>query len=205
MLIDFVKKTWSNRVVQYPNRRRRIDTGQANVFEYQREEGTIFSAGDPFNQATMNNLEERIYNAVHGLAINTSGNALDIMEIKAIMVEQNFYDFVLKSDMSFGDTFEDDSNINTGATTATYDGTGKQVKFTDPDNNQILTMNDESFPYTFTGSEMRLYPDEVKKITVKSVTDSKNFEGISGGFNLKDGDAIFINGKKVEITSAVKQ
>jgi len=64
----FNKKTWVDRVVEYPLRRLltiiRPDEGSGTmVTDIQREEGTITTAGDAFSAANMNDLEDRIESA----------------------------------------------------------------------------------------------------------------------------------------------
>ena len=58
----FVKKTWVDKVSQYPNRRTLTDTtsGTTQTVDVARAEGTVTQAGDVFDADTMNNLEERI-------------------------------------------------------------------------------------------------------------------------------------------------
>ena len=60
----FVKKTWKDRIVQYANRRLLTKSGgEVEQVTVTRDEGTISEAGDQFNASTMNDLENRIYNA----------------------------------------------------------------------------------------------------------------------------------------------
>ena len=56
------KKIWKNRVSDFPTRRIITPVGQGDAFtaEIERNEGTITEEGDPFNAATMNDLENRI-------------------------------------------------------------------------------------------------------------------------------------------------
>ena len=56
----FVKKVWKDRQVQYPNRRTINDGRTTKVVTVGRDEGTITEAGDAFNAANMNDLENRI-------------------------------------------------------------------------------------------------------------------------------------------------
>lgn len=60
----YSKKTWVNRVSQFPTRRRLINVeGEEDVFDISREEGNITTAGDSFSAENMNDLEERISDA----------------------------------------------------------------------------------------------------------------------------------------------
>lgn len=58
----FPKKTWKNRISQYPNRRKikNISDNSETIVDIYREEGTIQTTGDVFSASTMNNLENRI-------------------------------------------------------------------------------------------------------------------------------------------------
>lgn len=62
----FVKKVWKDRVSQYPNRRTINDGHTTKVVTVGRDEGTITEAGDGFNAANMNDLENRIQAAIGG-------------------------------------------------------------------------------------------------------------------------------------------
>lgn len=58
----FEKKTWDNRLVEFPGRRRLIDveTGKEYVMDVSREEGLVTKVGDAFSGNNMNDLEQRI-------------------------------------------------------------------------------------------------------------------------------------------------
>lgn len=62
----FVKKTWKDRISQYPNRRTINDGYTTKVVTVGRDEGTVTQAGDVFNAANMNDLENRIQAAIGG-------------------------------------------------------------------------------------------------------------------------------------------
>lgn len=64
--MPFVKKTWKDRQSEHPNRRILTPTGNANEYDVERNEGLVLDEGVPYNQATMNDLETRISNAVAG-------------------------------------------------------------------------------------------------------------------------------------------
>ena len=60
----FTKGNWENRNVQYPKRRRLTEIeGQSNIYDVDREEGTIVSEGSAFSAENMNGLENRIETA----------------------------------------------------------------------------------------------------------------------------------------------
>ena len=62
----FVKKTWKDRISEYPNRRTINDGNTTKTVTVGRDEGEITEAGDAFNAANMNDLEQRIYDATRG-------------------------------------------------------------------------------------------------------------------------------------------
>lgn len=65
--MSFTKKTWTNRTSEYPTRRKLVATDIANVYDVERQEGTILTEGDAFSADNMNNLEGRIETAVTGV------------------------------------------------------------------------------------------------------------------------------------------
>ena len=64
--MSFVKKTWVDRVSQYPNRRTINDGYTTKVVTVGRDEGTVSVEGDAFNADNMNDLENRILAACNG-------------------------------------------------------------------------------------------------------------------------------------------
>ena len=62
--MGFDKKTWKNRISEFPNRRKikNISDNSETIVDIYREEGTIQNEGDAFSASTMNNLEARIGN-----------------------------------------------------------------------------------------------------------------------------------------------
>lgn len=65
-MAGFNKKTWVNRVSEYPNRRKLVDTTtqQEQTVTVTRAEGTVSQPGDAFSAANMNDLEDRIADAL---------------------------------------------------------------------------------------------------------------------------------------------
>ena len=61
--MGFVKKTWQDRISQYPNRRTINDGSTTKVVTVGRDEGNITQPGDAFTAANMNDLEQRIETA----------------------------------------------------------------------------------------------------------------------------------------------
>lgn len=69
----FVKKTWKDRIVQYANRRLLTKSGgEVEQVTVTRDEGTISQAGDLFDAANMNDLENRVDNAIDTLDATVS-------------------------------------------------------------------------------------------------------------------------------------
>lgn len=59
----FSKKTWLQRIVEYPSRRRLNETGTQSTYDVSRAEGDVIQEGDGFTVKNMNDLEERISRA----------------------------------------------------------------------------------------------------------------------------------------------
>lgn len=75
----FSKKTWVDREVEFPTRRKLTILDSSNSEEVvlvQRYEGEITKAGDAFNAQTMNNLETRIQTETHATE-NMLGTIMD--------------------------------------------------------------------------------------------------------------------------------
>lgn len=75
----FVKKTWKDRISEYPNRRIINDGYVSKQVTVARDEGVVTEAGTPFNASEMNDLEERIEAAITGATdVYTGGDNIDI-------------------------------------------------------------------------------------------------------------------------------
>lgn len=77
----FEKKSWTDRLTEYPKRRRLTEVeGQPNVFDVDREEGTISDEGTAFNSTNMNSLEDRISEAFDSIEtkINTAREGVQL-------------------------------------------------------------------------------------------------------------------------------
>lgn len=62
----FEKKIWTDRIAEFITRRKLIDvsSGTEQVVDVERDEGEISQAGDAFSSANMNDLEDRIADAI---------------------------------------------------------------------------------------------------------------------------------------------
>ena len=56
----YSKKTWADRQVEHPGRRKLTSTGTTDVYDVTREEGLVIEEGDALNASTFNDLENRI-------------------------------------------------------------------------------------------------------------------------------------------------
>lgn len=58
----FAKKTWKDRLSEFPGRRKLkdINTNVESVYDVSRAEGELFQAGDAYSAENMNDLETRI-------------------------------------------------------------------------------------------------------------------------------------------------
>lgn len=67
----FNKKTWADRISEFPTRRQLTkEDGSTEVVTVARQEGTIMQTGDAFNAENMNDLENRVEDAVDKLNSN---------------------------------------------------------------------------------------------------------------------------------------
>lgn len=67
--MSFNKRTWIDRVSEYPNRRKLIDdAGVEKTYTVERYEGEISAEGDDWSAANMNDLEQRIADSIDGTA-----------------------------------------------------------------------------------------------------------------------------------------
>ena len=62
--MSFVKKTWKDRISQFPNRRTINDGYVTKQVTVGRDEGAVTEEGTPFDATEMNDLENRIYAAI---------------------------------------------------------------------------------------------------------------------------------------------
>lgn len=77
----FQKKTWKDRLVEFPGRRKLKDitTNTESVCDVTRAEGETFQAGDAYSEENMNNLESRIDDGFKDLTDNYA-----ITEVKVV-------------------------------------------------------------------------------------------------------------------------
>lgn len=73
--MSFEKKTWEDRVSQYPNRRKIIDvdSGVESTVDVERAEGEIANAGTALSAESFNDLEERVFAAIEEVIANFGG------------------------------------------------------------------------------------------------------------------------------------
>lgn len=65
----FVRKTWEDRITEYPTRRTLTKTdGSTEIVHVSRAEGTVSQEGDAFSAENMNALEQRIDDAFGGFS-----------------------------------------------------------------------------------------------------------------------------------------
>lgn len=80
----FSKKTWLDRIAEYPTRRRlKKSDGTDEIVSVSREEGAISQEGDAFSAANMNDLEDRVASEFNSLNLKM-GNKLGYKQIVAI-------------------------------------------------------------------------------------------------------------------------
>lgn len=70
----FSKKTWLDRIAEYPTRRRlKKSDGTDEIVSVSREEGAISQEGDAFSAANMNDLEDRMASEFNSLNLKMDG------------------------------------------------------------------------------------------------------------------------------------
>ena len=75
----FQKKTWKDRITEFPTRRTLTKSdGSTELVTVARAEGTVSQEGDAFNAASMNDLEERINQANNDLSERINSGLSDI-------------------------------------------------------------------------------------------------------------------------------
>ena len=80
----FSKKTWLDRIAEYPTRRRlKKSNGTDEIVSVSREEGAISQEGDAFSAANMNDLEDRVASEFNSLNLKM-GNKLGYKQIVKI-------------------------------------------------------------------------------------------------------------------------
>lgn len=71
MAFGFVKKTWKDRISEYPTRRTLTkEDGSTELVTVSRSEGTVSQEGDAFSADNMNDLETRVDNALNEVNSN---------------------------------------------------------------------------------------------------------------------------------------
>lgn len=76
----FVKRTWKDRISEYPNRRTINDGYVTKQVTVGRDEGNITEAGDNFNASNMNDLEQRIEDGINASGTTyTAGDNISIV------------------------------------------------------------------------------------------------------------------------------
>ena len=80
----FTPKTWVGRSVEHPGRINLLPTGIENQFDVERAEGEIYNDGDLVSDVSLNNLEQRIFDAFAGKADGTGGAANNALALGGI-------------------------------------------------------------------------------------------------------------------------
>lgn len=90
----FNPKTWKQRIVEFPGRRRLDDTSTADVYDVSRAEGTIMQEGDGFTATNMNDLEQRIKSAIDqaetAISSLNSSRALVTIDMSSAQINTDF-------------------------------------------------------------------------------------------------------------------
>ena len=92
----FEKKTWTDRIAEYINRRLLTkEDGGTEIVTVAREEGTISQEGDAFSAANMNDLETRIDDEFNSLNLKLNQKGKRIAPLKASQTNMTVHDTVV--------------------------------------------------------------------------------------------------------------
>lgn len=119
----FSKKTWLDRIAEYPTRRRlKKSDGTDEIVSVSREEGAISQEGDAFSAANMNDLEDRVASEFNSLNIkldSTNSNISKKQDASTAITTSN----IGKQSVNYANSA---GSANSAAiankTTATYNG-----------------------------------------------------------------------------------
>lgn len=104
--MGFVKKTWKDRISQYPNRRTINDGIVTKTVTVGRDEGEVTEEGDAFSASAMNDLERRIYNAIEqGGGGGGGGGGHTIIDNEGVSLTQ-------RSGLQFKGAYSDDNETD---------------------------------------------------------------------------------------------
>ncbi len=167
----FNKKTWKDRITQYPSRRTLTDvnTSQTQTVTVARNEGTVTEAGDVFNAASMNDLENRINNGftdvntafvnlgwtLDGMVNQVAGSTANTV-VKATHTTTKAYPEVWVI-FSMNDSDNNNDNfctVNSGGlqeivSKRTYDSNGFNTWKTKFETLSGLTLTTTNYPFTY--------------------------------------------------------
>ena len=97
MAFGFIKKTWKNRISEYPTRRTLTkEDGSTELVTVARSEGTISQEGDAFSADNLNDLETRVDNALTEVNSNLENKFNEGTNIMSYNSESN--PFVVPND-----------------------------------------------------------------------------------------------------------
>lgn len=102
----FQKKTWLNRISDYPNRRlfTKLDNTQ-EIMTVTRSEGNISQEGDSFSAENMNDLETRIEEVLGGASFSIEGDKAYISyEVNGVTYKKALNDIAIDSTLSDSST-----------------------------------------------------------------------------------------------------
>lgn len=89
----FVKKTWKDRIAEFPTRRRLTKSnGDSELVTVAREEGTLSQEGDAFSAENMNDLESRVDNAISEINSNLENKYKFVTLAEKITVQGTTHD-----------------------------------------------------------------------------------------------------------------
>ena len=136
----FVKKTWKDRISQFPNRRTVNDGYTTKQVTVGRDEGTITEEGDSFDAANMNDLEQRIEDAYGDISQMVADEVAQQYDSNSVIfdnvaTEGHGVGFVVSSDYIANLKVEDLKDVDISSPQPNQ---ALVFDFTDPDNPKIV-------------------------------------------------------------------
>ena len=136
----FVKKTWKDRISQFPNRRTVNDGYTTKQVMVGRDEGTITEEGDSFDAANMNDLEQRIEDAYGDISQMVADEVAQQYDSNSVIFDNvatpgHGVGFVVSSDYIANLKVEDLKDVDISSPQPNQ---ALVFDFTDPDNPKIV-------------------------------------------------------------------
>ncbi len=178
--MSFLKKTWLNRQVEFPNRRKLTATGNLDEFDVSRSEGIVSNEGDCLDAVTMNDLVE-INNQIQTTILHYSsiesilqvpcpgGQWTKILNDLSVSFTPGIYDFIFKHDYGGNSTGSATRNLVINGDVSTHRSTVPYI-------GGLLTRDSTIYRVRFTSTGSRTF---YLRVYPTNGTDIKGIPGTS--------------------------